>query len=92
MGLLEEQHWTTAHSVTPFPSSDLQPQPCRTSSLFQVQHSSNSQPLKSAHTTIHKLSRDVLICPLAAKKPEAVVELMYCVERKNKPIMHQFYM
>lgn len=43
-GLPDEQRWTTVHSVTPFPSSDPWPQPCRPSGIFQVMHSSNSQP------------------------------------------------
>lgn len=74
MGLQDEQHWTTVHSVTPFPSSDPRPQPCWPSSIFQVPHSSNSQPFTSQHVQIfkagpagHKLNGDVLICPPASR-------------------------
>lgn len=49
MGPPEEQQWTTAHSVTPFPSSDPRPQPHRRSGIFQVAHSSNSLPFTSRH-------------------------------------------
>lgn len=72
MGLPEEQHWTTVHSVTPFPSSDPRPQPCRPSGIFQVPHSSNSQLFTSQHIQRLKagpagqLSGDVLIYPPAS--------------------------
>lgn len=82
MGLPDEQHCTTVHSVTPFPSCDLQLQPCRPSGIFQVPHSSNSQPFTSQDIEIlkassagHTLNGDVLICP-----PDDLIQ----------SLMHQF--
>lgn len=71
-GLPDEQRWTTVHSVTPFPSSDPRPQPCRPSGIFQVMHSSNSEPFLQVSTYRHSRpaqldSTDVLICPSASR-------------------------
>lgn len=50
-GLPDEQQWTTAHSVTPFPSSDPRPQPCRHFSGAAQQRFSGLY--KSARRKIH---------------------------------------
>lgn len=73
MGLPEEQQWTTEHSVTPFPSSDPRPRPHRPSGIFQVPHSSISQPSTSqdvqqykAGTAGLRVNGDVLMWPPAS--------------------------
>lgn len=101
MGLLDEQHWTTVHSVTPFPSSDPRPQPCWPSSIFQVPHSSNSQPFTSQHVQIvkagpagHKLNGEVLICPPASccLSVSAVKCGHVQAHKKKKAQMDQLYL
>ena len=53
-GLPDEQHWTTVRSMTPFPSSDPRPRGPNPSGIFQVLHSSDSQPCTSQHMQTFK--------------------------------------